>query len=320
MLLSSIAGLQQVVINLISHNRLDLQSDSIYSYDQPDSPPIPNPFRPVVVWHGLGDDYNSSGIHNLHSILDSLYPGIYLYSIRLADDPSSDQQKSFFGDANDQIDQVCEALHNITELQHGFDAIGFSQGGVFFRGLIERCSVKVDNLITFGSPHFGVLELPLCKDPKDWLCKRRNALLKKQVWYDVVQRRVIPAQYFRDPLALDNYLKYSNYLADINNERDEKNSTYKENFASLNNLVLVSFTEDTTVVPKESSKFFDFDPIAKISIPFDQTDLYKNDYIGLKTLHEKGAIDFLNIEAEHMQIDEDFIRDIAGKYFGTRLV
>lgn len=95
MLLSSIAGLQQVVINLISHNRLDLQSDSIYSYDQPDSPPIPNPFRPVVVWHGLGDDYNSSGIHNLHSILDSLYPGIYLYSIRLADDPSSDQQKSF---------------------------------------------------------------------------------------------------------------------------------------------------------------------------------------------------------------------------------
>ena len=98
------------------------------------------------------------------------------------------------------------------------------------RGLIERCPLEVNNLITFGSPHLGVLELPLCKDRFDWLCKRRNALLKKQVWHDSVQKRVIPAQYFRDPANIDQYLEHSNYLADINNERDEKNAPYKENF------------------------------------------------------------------------------------------
>lgn len=317
MLLPSIFGLQRIVVNLILSTNLDIQSDIInYEYQLP--PPISNPYRPVVVWHGLGDDYNSSGIHDLQNILDSLYPGIFVYSIRLDDNPSADQQSSFFGDANEQIDQVCEALHNITELHQGFDAIGFSQGGVFFRGLIERCQVKVENLITFGSPHFGVLELPLCKDPKDWVCKRRNQLLKKQVWHDIVQKRVIPSQYFRDPLNIESYLKYSNYLADINNEREVKNDSYKEKFSRLNRLVLVSFAEDTTVVPKESSKFFDFDPIAKTSIPFEQTELYRDDFIGLKALNERGAIDFLDIEAEHMHIDEEFIRDIATKYFGNR--
>ena len=65
--------------------------------------------------------------------------------------------KSLFGDANKQIDEVCQQLRNITELLHGFDSIGFSQGRVFMRGLIERCPLEVNNLITFGSPHLGVL-------------------------------------------------------------------------------------------------------------------------------------------------------------------
>ena len=83
--------------------------------------------------------------------------------------------------------------------------------------------------------------------------------------------------------------------------------------------MLVSFTEDTTLVPKESSQFHDFDPEHKRSIPFLYTELYKNDYIGLKTLYEKNSVDFLSIEAEHMHIDEDFIKNIAQEYLGGKL-
>ena len=162
----------------------------------------------------------------------------------------------------------------------------------FYERFDRKMPLEVNNLITFGSPHLGVLELPLCKDRFDWLCKRRNALLKKQVWHDSVQKRVIPAQYFRDPANIDQYLEHSNYLADINNERDEKNAPYKENFSKLNKLVLVSFTEDTTLVPKESSQFHDFDPELKRSIPFLYTELYKNDYIGLKPFTERIQLIF----------------------------
>ncbi|KAI5966206.1 uncharacterized protein KGF55_000515 [Candida pseudojiufengensis] len=225
-------------------------------------------YRPVMLWHGLGDNYNASGIHDVNNLLNDIYPGIFFHSIYIEKNPSSDQQKSFFGDANEQIEQVCQQLSEIPQLKtasNGIDAIGFSQGGVLLRGLIERCSgIKVNNLITFGSPHMGVMEIKLCQE-NDWFCRRRNEILKKQVWYDNVQKSIIPAQYFRDPYEIEKYLKYSYFLADINNERNEKNSTYYTNISNLNKLVLVTFTEDTTVIPKLSAHFSDIDPETEIA-------------------------------------------------------
>ncbi|CAK9438232.1 uncharacterized protein LODBEIA_P24850 [Lodderomyces beijingensis] len=242
-----------------------------------------NEYRPVVIWHGLGDNYNASGIHKVQELVSDLYPGIFTYSIYIDEDPSVDQQRSLFGDANKQVDQVCQQFQEIPELAsaESIDAIGFSQGGVLLRGLIERCpGVRVNNFITFGSPHMGVMEMPLCKNDKDWICKRRNQFLKRQVWYDNVQKAILPAQYFRDPFNLDEYLEHSYFLADINNERTTKNSTYSNRFANINKLLLVTFTKDTTVVPKESAMFCDVDANSKQTVPFDQTELYLKDYIG----------------------------------------
>lgn len=282
--------------------------------------PPPEIYRPVVLWHGLGDNYNGSGIHSVNDLISGLYAGIFFHSIYIDEDPSGDQQKLLFGDANKQVDQVCDQLKSIKQLAsaEGIDAIGFSQGGVLLRGLIERCPhLSFHNLITFGSPHMGVMEMPLCKDPRDWICKRRNELLKKQVWNDNVQRKVLPAQYFRDPFEYEKYLKHSFYLADINNERNEKNASYFTNLTKLNKLALVTFTEDTTVVPKESAMFCDIDTNWKQTIPFDKTNLYVEDYIGIKRLHELGKIDFHFIEAAHMAISDEFVEEIALKYLGN---
>ncbi|EGW33064.1 uncharacterized protein SPAPADRAFT_60380, partial [Spathaspora passalidarum NRRL Y-27907] len=244
MLLSGLFNIQYLISSLAesfvdSGSKINLHQN-FHVNDHMQLPLLNTPDKtealPVVIWHGLGDNYNSSGINEVKEIFDTIYPGIFVYSISLADDPSADQQRSLFGDANIDVDQICQTLANITELSHGFNAIGFSQGGVLLRGLIERCSnITVHNLITFGSPHLGVSELPMCK-PRDWLCKARNNVLKRQVWLDKVQKNVIPAQYFRDPLQYEQYLKYSHFLADINNERDEKNATYKENFSKINKL------------------------------------------------------------------------------------
>jgi palmitoyl-protein thioesterase len=44
-------------------------------------------------------------------------------------------------------------------------------------------------------------------------------------------------------------------LPDINNALPVKNDTYKQHMLELNNLVLVMFTEDEMVQPKESEQF-----------------------------------------------------------------
>jgi palmitoyl-protein thioesterase len=293
------------------------KSNFVYPPQQPIGAVIE--YRPVVIWHGLGDNYNSSGIHNAVEILSEHYPGIKVYSVSLNDNPSSDQQLSVFGDANKQLEQTCNELSEIVDLQHGFDAIGFSQGGLFLRALVETCpQVAISNLITFGSPHMGVSELPLCKKT-DWLCKKRNAFLKKQVWLDSVQKRVIPAQYFRDPKDYDNYLKYSNFLADINNERDKVHQQYRDRLANLSKFVMVSFSQDTTLVPKDSASFNDYSQTGE-QIEFEDTMIYKEDRIGLKSLNEAGKIDFLSLDSDHMEVPDWFIHKIARTYIGSKLI
>lgn len=273
--------------------------------------------RPVVLWHGLGDNYNSSGMNRVQQLLDQIYPEIYVKSVFIEEDPDKDQRRLLVGDANDEVQIVCNQLASDPHLRQGFDAIGFSQGGVLLRGLIERCpQVLVHTLVTFGSPHMGVLELPLC-DKSDWLCQRRNALLKKQVWLDSVQKTIVPAQYFRDPLQFDKYITHLHYLADINNEKlDHFNATYAHNFKKLHQLVLVTFLQDTTLVPKDSARFGDVDVATGGSLPYDQTDLYVDDLIGLRSLDEEGKVKFHTIDDDHMRISDTFIVDIAIKYLG----
>ena len=68
-----------------------------------------------------------------------------------------------------------------------------------------------------------------------------------------VRERIIPAQYYKDPFRYELYKERSIFLPDVNNELEEKNSTYKANLASLNLFVMIRFTEEATVEPPESS-------------------------------------------------------------------
>ena len=58
---------------------------------------------------------------------------------------------------------------------------------------------------------------------------------------------------------MQDYLRYNVFLADINNERGAKSALYRDNLASLERLVLVRFSEDFTVVPRDSAWFAFYD-------------------------------------------------------------
>lgn len=273
--------------------------------------------RPVVFWHGMGDTYNSSAMQNVFSTIHSVKPNLPIYSVFIDQDESKDQQASLIGNVNEQVEIVCSQIESIPELNNQpFDFIGFSQGGVFARAAIERCGLNVHTLITFGSPHVGVSDLPKCDD-SDWLCKRKNEILKKQVWKSNVQNSIVAAQYFRDPLDYEDYLKHSAFLVDVNNElQGGKNETYIENFETLEKLILIMFDKDETLVPKESAWFYDQDKSSGETIEFQNTDFYQNELIGLKSLFTQGKIEFLKINDRHMSIGEDFLKMITENYLG----
>lgn len=64
----------------------------------------------------------------------SLYPGIFVHSISLGGaSPAGDRNAGFFGHVESQVESVAYELAGVEELEGGFDAIGFSQGGQFLR-------------------------------------------------------------------------------------------------------------------------------------------------------------------------------------------
>ncbi|TWU77252.1 hypothetical protein ED733_002520 [Metarhizium rileyi] len=283
------------------------------TYEDIDSP------LPLVIWHGLGDAANGEGLAQIARLADAIAPGIFVHIVNPTPDGTDDRSATFLGNVTQQVQTVCDQLaaNPILSTAPAIDAIGFSQGGQFLRGYIERCNTPpVRNLITFGSQHNGITEFKEC-GPVDYICKTAMALLRFNVWGGFVQNRLVPAQYYRPVGAddYDSYLEHSNYLADINNERALRNETYKENLAALSNFVMYMFNNDTVSIPKESSWFGEVHPNGQ-STPLKERKLYKQDWLGLKALDSKGALSFRAIDGDHMQIPEQVLNDTMAEFLG----
>lgn len=295
----------------------------------------PSPL-PLVVWHGLGDkyaptspkltspltipSYKADGLRSIATLANTTNPGTYTYFIRLDDSPSSDRTATFLGNLTEQISQVCADIssHPILSKAPAINALGFSQGGQFMRAYVERCNIpRVASLVTFGSQHNGISEFQKCGD-NDWVCRGWDGYLKSNTWTEFVQSRLVPAQYFRDPEDLESYLENSNFLADVNNEREVKNATYKENMKKLDRFAMYIFKDDKTVVPKESAYFSEVNTTSEKVTGLRDRKMYVEDWIGLRWLDEEKKLEFREVDGEHMQLTEEVLVDAFQRYFGPK--
>ncbi|KJZ77073.1 hypothetical protein HIM_03394 [Hirsutella minnesotensis 3608] len=271
---------------------------------------------PLVIWHGLGDDYASEGMKELASLAEDIHPGTFVYTVALGKDASADRSASWLGNVTNQVQTVCDALaaHPILSTAPAIDAIGFSQGGQFLRAYVERCNrPPVRSLVTYGSQHNGIAEFRACGS-SDWLCKGAMLLLHHNTWSNFVQSRLVPAQYFRDPADYQSYLDNSNFLADINNEREPKNVDYRRNLASLTNLVLYMFERDTVVIPRHTSWFAEVN--GTDVVPLRKRKMYRDDWLGLRELDDRGSLWFRSLSGDHMDITIDDLNTTIKDFFG----
>ncbi|KAK8217199.1 hypothetical protein M8818_001451 [Zalaria obscura] len=279
---------------------------------------------PLIIWHGLGDRYDADGLSQVAELAAQVHPGSYVYPIRISEDGSDDQKATFFGNLTTQINTVCTTLSTDPLLNSNhtrIDALGFSQGGQFLRGLIETCpSIRVRSLVTFGSQHNGIAKFQTC-GTWDLLCKGAVGLVRGNAWTAWVQGNIVPAQYYREinettGEGSETYLDSSGWLADVNNERDVKNAKYKERLGALERFVMYIFSEDKTVIPKESGWFAEVNATDGTVTQVRNRTMYAEDWIGLRRLDEKGALVFREAPGEHMRLDEDLLRETFAAYFG----
>ncbi|KAI9877157.1 MAG: hypothetical protein M1830_004667 [Pleopsidium flavum] len=311
----SLSSLWHLSISLVlQHNPLASPSSATAS-PQTSSPPLP-----LVIWHGLGDKYDAEGLTSVGDLAQETNPGTYIYYIRLDDDPSADRTATFLGNVTLQVQKVCDdfATHPVLSKAPQINALGFSQGGQFLRAYVERCNhPPVTNLVTFGSQHNGISDFQNCA-VDDWVCQGARGLLRGNTWSDFVQRRLVPAQYYRDPEDMEPYLKSSNFLADVNNERKVKNTTYRENMKKLERFAMYVFSEDKTVVPKESGWFSEVNTTSGKVTKLQDRRMYVEDWLGLRWLDEESRLEFRHAPGKHMELSDELLIGVFKRYFRPR--
>ncbi|XP_076055854.1 palmitoyl-protein thioesterase 1 isoform X6 [Oratosquilla oratoria] len=277
---------------------------------------VSNDTLPLIIWHGMGDCCcNPFSMGHIKKIIEEHVPGIYVKSLMIGPNIAADIENGYFMNVNDQVKDVCEQIASNPKLKNGYNAMGFSQGAQFLRAIAQRCpQPAMHNLISIGGQQQGVFGLPMCPDG-NFICEEIRRLLNMGAYIDWIQDYLVQAEYWHDPLNEELYKEKSVFLADINNER-VINQTYIDNLNALNNFVMVKFLRDTMVVPIESEWFGFYAPGQdKDVLPLQETELYLQDRLGLKTMEEAGKLHFLDYDNGHLRFsDAWFLSEIVDKY------
>lgn len=250
---------------------------------------------PTAVFHGLGDSCSYPGMSQFTSYIGKATNN-YATCIEIGSGTLSSWLESF----SQQTADACKNVLADEKLKNGFNIVGLSQGSLVGRAIAESCGVKVISIVTLGGPHMGVATIPNCHN--GWFCDIVNDLVGLGVYSNVVQDHIGPAGYYKDQYKLSTYLEKSNFLANFNNEKAEKNSVYTNNIQALEKLVLIMFTEDNMIDPKESAWFGFYADNSRDLLNFNETTLFNEEWLGIQALYTSGKIVFEWIQGEHLQM------------------
>ncbi|XP_046685339.1 LOW QUALITY PROTEIN: lysosomal thioesterase PPT2 homolog [Homalodisca vitripennis] len=244
-------------------------------------------YKPVVLVHGILTNYTT--ITDLADRIREIHPGTEVYITNQYGGLYSLEplwrQVKYIGD---EIMQICAINPD------GIHLIGYSQGGLIARGILEKFPYhNVKTFISLSSPQAGEYGTKFLH-----IFYPNQALREAyELFYSHMGQFISVGNYWNDPFHQELYYKYSQFLPYINNEvegyRDED---YKRGITKLRRMVLIGGPDDGVIAPWQSSQFgFYADNDTDTVEDMRDRDIYKQDLFGLRTLDDEGKLTLYSV-------------------------
>ncbi|KAL9983054.1 hypothetical protein ACROYT_G005178 [Oculina patagonica] len=228
-------------------------------------------------------------MEDLASFITEAHPGTNITLIKLFEEAES------FKPLWMQVSAMTEKIRPVMqEAENGVHIIGFSQGGLTVRAILETMDDhNVDSFIALSSPQMGQY------GDTSYLKPYLPAIATKDIYIffytAYFQRTFSLANYWNDPYHEDKNYEFNVFLPVVNNINSSKffNDTvskkFKENFMRIKNLVLIGGPGDGVITPWQSSHFGFYNTNLTV-VNMKNQQVYLEDTFGLRTLDERGSI------------------------------
>lgn len=242
-------------------------------------------YRGVVIIHGLLT--GSKSMELISERIQEMHPGTEVYNTQKYKGWSS--LESMWR----QVEDIGRDVMSIGAMfPEGINLIGYSQGGLLARAILERFpNHNVKNFISLSSPQagqYGTRFLHLFFP--NLVCSTAYEL-----FYSKVGQHTSVGNYWNDPHHQELYYKYNMFLPLINNERNlTKKVIFKQGLTNLKHMILIGSPEDGIITPWQSSHFGYYDSNETVINMYDRP-IYNDDLIGLKTLNESARLTLITV-------------------------
>ncbi|XP_068151112.1 lysosomal thioesterase PPT2 homolog isoform X2 [Drosophila tropicalis] len=200
-------------------------------------------YKPVVLLHGILSGADSMSV--LKKSIEELHPGTIVYNCDKFSGWNS------LENAWRQVEQIRDYIDEIGKAHpEGIIFLGYSQGGILARAAIQSLPQhNVKTFISLSSPQagqYGTSFLHL-------IFPDLAAKTAFELFYSRVGQHTSVGGYWNDPYKQSLYMKYSEFLPVINNEKISTNSTdFKMALVRLEKMVMVGGPNDDVITPWES--------------------------------------------------------------------
>ena len=261
----------------------------------------------LLYMHGCGQSFDHPGNVVLKNFIEE-NTGVTVHLIDAFNDFAAPPAESSITPMWIQVPAILEQVKNISAQYDKIIAVGYSQGGIIWRAMIEGWDDhNVDTFIAMASPQHGFADLP-----PEFLTAMKNYVIdsiqeassyslghdfvKAFLYSEKVQNVFSPSNFFLEP-AMYRLYKRTRFFPRLNNEvgAESEKLRQKTNFERLRKFLMVGGPDDGVINPWQS-EIFGFRTVDRKILYMNETEFYKKNLFGLKTLDEKGAVDTCVVE------------------------